>query len=448
VPGTDKRLGREFGKLWTAATVSGLGDGVTQIAGPLLAVSITRSPVQVAGLMVAQQLPWMLFALPTGAMVDRADRRRAMASASAARAAALTALGVMVLLGQASMPLLYVIFFAVGSAGLVFENAATAVLPALVGRSGLERANGRLQSATALARSLVAQPLGAWLFALAAWVPFLLDASGLVLVAGLAAALPPRVNAAPAQGAGPTLRAAMQEGARWLLGHRLLRTLAVTVAISNIGLGGVFAVFVLVARERLGVGSVGYGLLLAASALGGIAGGLLADRAIAAIGAGRVLRLEMAIEILTYLGLALTRSAVIAGVLLALLGLHLVMFSTVSASLRQSLAPPGMLGRVHGAYRMASNGGMLAGAALGGLVSTYAGLTAPFWLGFTGMTAVTVVVWGTLSNGGIQAARQSGLADSGEGAVQPRFDRPQRREREDGATDRSRGAPGAGAARR
>ena len=409
----DRKLGRDFGKLWAAASVSGLGDGVTQIAGPLLAVSITRSPAQVAGLMVAQQLSWTLFALLSGAMVDRVDRRLAMVSASGIRAAALAALAVMVFTGHADMPLLYVIFFAVGCAGLVFDNAATAVLPALVPRSGLERANGRLQSAVTLARSLVAQPLGAWLFALAAWVPFLLDASGLVLVAALAVALPALVNAAPAHRSRPTLRASMREGAHWLAGHRLLRTLAVTVAVSNVGLGAVFAVFVLVARVRLGVGPLGYGLLLAASALGGIAGGLLADRVVRAIGAGWVLRVEMIVEIFTYLGLALTRSAVVAGGLLALLGMHLVMFSTVTASLRQSLAPANMLGRVYGAYRTASNGGMLAGAVLGGLLSSYFGLTAPFLLGFTAMTTVTASVWGSLGNRDIRAARQLALADGG-----------------------------------
>jgi predicted MFS family arabinose efflux permease len=311
----------------------------------------------------------------------------------------------MVFIGHASMLVLYGIFFVVGCAGLVFENASTAVLPALVDRRGLERANGRLQSAATLARSLVAQPLGAWLFALAAWVPFLLDTGALVLVTALVAALPAFVNAAPAQGARPTLRASMHEGVRWLLDNRLLRTLAVTVAISNVGLGAVFAIFVLVARVRLGIGPLGYGLLLAACAAGGVAGGLLASRAVAAIGAGWVLRAEMAVEILTYLGLALTRSAIVAGVLLALLGMHLVMFSTVTASLRQSLAPADMLGRVHGAYRLVSNGGMLAGAALGGLLSSHFGLAAPCWLGFTAMTAVTVVVWNTLNNRDIRTAR-------------------------------------------
>lgn len=424
MPGTDRKLGREFGKLWAAATVSGLGDGVTQIAGPLLAVSITRSPPRLAGLMIAQQLPWMLFALPVGAMVDRADRRLAMAAASVARAAALGVLGVVVFIGDVSMPMLYVTFLAVGCAGLVFENASTAMLPALVGRSRLERANGRLQSAATLARSLVAQPLGAWLFAVAAWVPFMLDAGGLVLAAALAAALPALVNAAPARGSRPTLRASMHEGIRWLLGSRLLRTLALTAGISNVGLGAVFAVFVLVARVRLGVGPLGYGLLLATSAIGGIAGGLLADRAVAAVGAGWVLRAEMIVEILTYLGFALTRSAIIAAVLLALLGMHLVMFSAVSASLRQSLAPATMLGRVHGAYRVVSNGGMLAGAALGGLASAVFGLTAPFLLGFAVMTAVTVAVWGTLNNRDIRTARQSELADEAGGRGDRASNRP------------------------
>jgi predicted MFS family arabinose efflux permease len=405
VPGTDRGLGRDFGRLWAAATVSALGDGLTQIAGPLLAVSITRDPVLIAGLTVAQQLPWMLFALPSGAMVDRVDRRRAMTCAALARAVALGALACLVFIGHVGMPLLYLVFFAVGCAGLIFENATTAVLPALVGRSGLERANGRLQSAMALTRSLVGPPSGAWLFALAAPVPFLLDAGGLALAAVLAATLPAGASTGGAEGPRATLRASIHEGVRWLLGNRLLRTLALTAGISNIGLGAVFSVFVLAARARFGTGPPGYGLLLAASAAGGLAGGLLAARAVGSIGAGWVLRAEMAVETFTYLGLALTRSAIAAGALLALLGMHLVMFSTVSASLRQSLAPAGMLGRVHGAYRLVSNGGMLAGAALGGVASTCLGLTAPFWLGFTTMSGVTALAWGVLSNREIRAAR-------------------------------------------
>jgi MFS family permease len=79
-------LNREYGKLWTASTISNLGDGITLVAGPLLAATLTRDPVLVAGLTFAQQLPWLLFSLVSGALVDRLDRRRLMATVDLFRA--------------------------------------------------------------------------------------------------------------------------------------------------------------------------------------------------------------------------------------------------------------------------------------------------------------------------------------------------------------------------
>jgi predicted MFS family arabinose efflux permease len=149
---------------------------------------------------------------------------------------------------------------------------------------------------------------------------------------------------------------------------------------------------------------VGYSLLLAAVASGGLIGGLLAGRVVAAIGAGTALRVELAVETLSYLGLLLIRDAAAVAALLALLAMHLTIFSAVSASLRQSLAPPDMLGRVQGSYRAVSNGGMLAGAALGGILTSVAGLTAPFWVGLAGMAVVLSFAWPALSNRQIRMA--------------------------------------------
>ncbi len=167
----------------------------------------------------------------------------------------------------------------------------------------------------------------------------------------------------------------MGEGLAWLPGHRPLRALALAAALSNLGLGALFSVFTLFARARLGSGPLGYGVLLAVIAAGGLPGGLAAGRVIPAVGAGPALRAELVLEALSYLGLLLTRSPGAAAALLAFLAANLTLFSSVGAALRQSLAPPGMLVRVQGAYRAVSNGGMLAGAALGGLLTTVAGLT-------------------------------------------------------------------------
>jgi MFS family permease len=406
-------LGRAFGRLWTANTLSGLGDGTINVAGALLAASLTRDPVEISGLMVAQQLPWMLFALPSGALADRFDRRRLMIVLSAMRAVALGVLAVAVAAGMAGVPLLYVVFFLAGCAGLVFENAATAMLPAVVAGSELERANGRLQAARTLTQELVSGPLGSWLFVLAAWTPFLLDTGVLITVVVVVAGLP-KIAAATAPTTGgmtgtqPGLWREMVVGVRWMARHRLLRSIALAAGLSNLGLGAVLSLLVLIAGERLGLGSYGYGLLLTAAAGGGIVGGLLTGRLVAIAGSGNVLRWGLIIEALSHLGLALTDDPVAAGSILAVLSMHLVVFSATCASLRQALVPPELLGRVHAGYRLFSNGGMFAGAALGGVVARLFGLTAPFWLGLGIVAIVTACVWRVLNDRDLRAARHRG----------------------------------------
>lgn len=395
---------RGFRTLWTASTISSLGDGVSVVAGPLLAAALTRDPVQVAGLMVAEQLPFVVFTLPGGAIVDRVDRRFLMAASSVVRVLALGLLGLMIALGQANLPLLYVTFLLVGCAAVLYENASMTAIPALVGPDELERANGRMYASTTLGRSLLAPLVAGWLFTLAPWTPFVLDATAFALVALLALNLPRTLTRVP-PGSRPTLRAAIVEGVRWLLRHRLLRTLALTVALENLTLGSVLSILVLIAQDRLGLDSVGYGLLVAAMAVGGIAGGLVAARVIRLLGPGTTLRIGFILEALTHLGLALTRSAILAGVIGAVLGLHLMLFSTLNSSLRQSLTPPDLLGRVHSAYRLLSNGGLLLGAATGGLLAHSFGLTAPFWLGFALVSLVTIAVWRVLNDRDITAAR-------------------------------------------
>ena len=175
---------------------------MTQVAGALLAVALTSSPPRIAGLLAAQQLPWVLGALPAGALVNRVDRRRAMAAACLARAAALGTLGLLVAAGRAGLPVMYLVFLVTGAAGVVYENAATAIVPVLVARPELTRANGRLQAASSLSRSLLAQPLGAWLFTVAPWVPFLLDTAGLLLVTVMTSTLPRVARTPPPPDAG------------------------------------------------------------------------------------------------------------------------------------------------------------------------------------------------------------------------------------------------------
>jgi MFS family permease len=143
--------------LWAASTVSSLGDGMYLAALPLLAATLTRDPLAVSVVTFAGWLPWLLFALPAGALVDRLDRRRVMWTVDAARALVVGVLTVAVLAGWASIPLLAVAGFLVGAGQTLFENAAQAMVVAVVGRDPrrLERANGQLVASLTVGQQLV-----------------------------------------------------------------------------------------------------------------------------------------------------------------------------------------------------------------------------------------------------------------------------------------------------
>ena len=402
------RPGTNFGKLWTASTVSFLGDGVTLAAGPLLAASVTRDPILVAGVAVAQQLPWLLFSLPGGALVDRVDRRRVMWISDAVRCAAIGFLGGAVLLDLASLPILYAAFFVLGAATVPFSAASTSILPSVVTREGLAGANGRLFGAQVVAGQMVGPPLGGLLFASSTSLPFLVDAGSFVAASALVLAMDGTFRATGLQEAPrTTLRAEISEGFAWLWGHRLLRTLAMALGVMNLTSAATIAVLVLFAGGRLGLGSVGYGLLLSSLAVGGVLGALCAGRVVGWLGAGTTMRGGLLVEASTSAVIALSHNTYVVGTMLALFGFHAIVWNVVTISLRQELVPDGLLGRVNSSYRLLGMGGAAVGALLGGLLAKGFGLTAPFWFAAASVAVMTIVSWRTLGNGTVTAAREN-----------------------------------------
>ena len=167
----ERRPGRSFGTLLAAGAISNLGDGVTWAAAPLLAASITRDPRAIGAVGVAWSLPWLLFALVSGAVADRADRRWLMVGADLARTLSLAALAVAVATGPASILVLLVVFFVNATAETVFDTAWQATLPMVVDRDQLPRANGWLQTVEFAANGLLGPAAGGVLFAAAAAAP-------------------------------------------------------------------------------------------------------------------------------------------------------------------------------------------------------------------------------------------------------------------------------------
>lgn len=324
----------------------------------------------------------------------------------AVRCATVGLLGLAVLLDLASLPILYAAFFVLGAATVPFSAAS--ILPSVVSREGLAGANGRLFGAQVVAGEMAGPPLGGFLFALSASLPFLLDAGSFAAASALVLAMGGSFRA-PRPGEAPrtTLRAEIAEGFAWLWGHRLLRTLALALGVMNLTSSATTAILVLFAGERLGLGLVGYSLLLSSLAVGGVLGALSAGRLAGWLGAGTTMRAGLLIEASTSAVIALWQETYVVGTMLVLFGFHALVCNVVTMSLRQELVPDGLLGRVNSSYRLLGMGGAAAGALLGGLLAKGFGLAAPFWFAAASVAVMTVLAWRTIGNDTVTAARQN-----------------------------------------
>ena len=406
---------------------------------PLLAATLTRDPLAVSVVTFAGWLPWLLSALPAGALVDRLDRRRVMWTVDAARALVVGALTVAVLAGWASIPLLAVAGFLVGAGQTLFENAAQAMVVAVAGRDPrrLERANGQLVASLTVGQQLIGPPAGSAAFALAPWLPFLADAVSFGASAGLVAAItgqfqperipgphppvpgPPEGERSPAAGtAAPVvhspppapqavrnLRAEIAEGLRFLFGHRLLRACVLLVSASNLAFMAGEAVLVLFATDELGLGSRGYGLLLAAVALGGLPGSLLAARVGGRVPPGTLIVGGVLVGAVVMACFGLATDPWVAGAAYAATGAVWGVWNVTLLSLRQAIVPDRLMGRVVGAVRLIGFGSIPVGALLGGLVARSLGLRAPFLGGAAVLAVAALAATPVITTGAIQAAR-------------------------------------------
>ena len=182
-------LDRNFRALWTANSVSTLGDGMVGAAAPLLVASVSDDPVLIGLAVFVQQLPWLLFSLVSGVVIDRLDKQRLIVAVDALRGALTAVLALAVWSGHASIPVIYGIAFVLGTGETLAENAASTLVPAVVASDLLPQANSRLHGSYFVLNKLAGRPVGASLFVLAAALPFGLDATSFFVSAALVASM-------------------------------------------------------------------------------------------------------------------------------------------------------------------------------------------------------------------------------------------------------------------
>ena len=375
---TDDRLGPDYVKLWFATAINNVGDGVRMTALPLLAATFTRNPIAIAGVLFACKLPWLLFSLISGAVVDRVDRRKLMIAINILRGVAMAALGFVVLGGGGGLALLYVVALAQGIGEVFSDNAAFALMPNIVPKHRLEDANGRLEAAVVTMNEFAGPALGGLLFALALGVPFLLDSFSFVVAALLLGTMAYRPKPIADPAPKRPIRKDIAEGLRWLWAHPLLRNLSLIAAATNLVLHATFAIAVLFALDVLGLGEIGFGLLLSAEAFGALTGSLLAGSLKRRLGITRTVVVALLVAGAANLAIASSTSWLVVGAMMVAVAFAGGLWNVVTNSLRQSLVPDRLLGRVQSTHRLLSWGAIPLGTLLGGVLSQFVGLRAPF----------------------------------------------------------------------
>ncbi|MCX4701704.1 MFS transporter [Streptomyces sp. NBC_01352] len=366
-----------FGRLWSAAVLSSFGDALRGAALPLLAVSLTDEPLLVASVTACGYLPWIVFGLLGGAVADRVDQRRAMWMVDAVRGLLVACFAVAVAFGHASIGLLIALAFALTTLQTLFDNAATALLPALVDREALGSANARLMTGQQIAGGLVAAPVVPLLLVVGAAMPFGVDAVTFLLAAALVASLPTAVPERTPRPTGSTLRREIAEGLRTLRRDRALRALCAATALCNIGVGALIAGLVFLVTGWLGAGAAGYAAATTAYAVGGLTGGTASGRIVARLGRVRAVLLAGTVQTGALVVMGSVRSMVALAAAMAVFGFMGMVWNVNTRTLMQERSPAELLGRVSSAFRTLAVAGAPLGALLGGAVATAWGLNAP-----------------------------------------------------------------------
>lgn len=384
-PASD-RLGASYYKLFSGTVVSNLGDGMATVAYPWLASAITRNPMLIALVAVAQRLPWLIFTLPAGVITDRVDRRKAMITMDVLRGCLTLVVAFAVLGAQDTLPgpdeldavtgtqsgLFLLVLGAtllLGMAEVLRDNSNQTIMPNIVEPHQLEKANGRIWSIENVTNTFAGPPLGSLLLLVAFALPFFVDAATFFLAAAMVFLIPGTFRAgrdetAPRQ----TFREELGEGVRWLMAHTLLRPMAIILGLLNAAGMVSGATIVLFAQEVLDIGPLLFTVLFFGGAVGGLIGGNVAPAISKRLGSGTALAIALG-------GMAI--GPVIIGLVpwwplvIVIFGLEAflgILWNVITVSLRQTIIPSRLLGRVNSVYRFFAWGMIPIGAALGGAI--------------------------------------------------------------------------------
>lgn len=425
-------LGRDFGKLWTAAAFSNLADGLGRTAVPLIATTLTHDPLAISVIGALAFVPWLIFGLPAGMLVDRFDRRIIMALANAIRGGVALWLAILGVSGTLDLWALFLGTLIFGLGETLFDNATNAVIPGVVTRKQLDRANGRMQAAQVTIDMFIAQPIAGVLFAVSLALPLWLGSVGyivpivLALLLPISAARPLRDEThvldadAPDVAAGAVVaepvpvpqtpsKTTAREAISYLWHNKYLRAMTIYTSLVGSALSFAQAATILYFLDDLGVQPWAIGFVTAGIGVGALAGSLVASRLVERFGRGWVM---FGANVGAALGLGLT------GVMPEVWGasaayafgaFSISVWNVPWGALRQQIVPAPIFGRVLGIIRTFTWGMFPIATILGGWAAQ-ASLRLPFVVAGVFIIVATACGAHLLVVGTRKAGAEAGMA--------------------------------------
>jgi MFS family permease len=415
-----KRPGNRFLRFSAAVGLANLADGIAIVAWAWTASLLTRDPLWIAALPAALRLPWVLFALPSGILADRVDRKRLIVLCDLIRSLVYGLAGGAILL---SLPLsapsvsgvgntaLYGALLGfgllIGCAEVARDNAAQSMLPAIVPSERLEHANGLLGSIETVGNSMAGPAVGAFLVAIFLPSPFLMIAVALLIAALLTTSLTGSFKAVPQSEKVPEWRSDLIEGFRFVVGNPMLRVLVLITGFWNFFAEMAFIALVLHVQENLNSGATTYGLVLAVGAIGGVVGGLLVAPLLRIFSTGVLAQWMNLAAAPMFLLIAFAPGPISVAVAMFMFYLSGIIWDTLSVSYRQRVVPDEIMGRVNSVYRLFSWGMMPLGLVASGAIVNLAeritergtALTIPFLVAAAGVFILAALSWRPLGKG-------------------------------------------------
>jgi len=415
---TSPRPGGQFSRFAGAVGLANVADGIAIIAWAWTASLLTRDPLLIALLPAALRIPWVVFALPSGILADRADRQRLVVMCDLIRACVYAAAGAAIVLNMPLAaapphslvnPVLYNALlgfgFIIGCAEVARDNAAQTMLPAIVAPSHLERANGQLQSIETIGNSMLGPATGSFLIAILLPLPFFVIAFSVLLAALVTASLKGSFRARKSETR--AWQSELSDGFRFVVGNPMLRVLVLITGFWNFFAEMAIIALVLHVQENLKAGAMTYGFILAIGAVGGVAGGVLVAPLLKRFSYASLAQWMNFVAAPLFVAIAFAPSSVIVGAAMFFFSLSGVIWNTLSISYRQRVVPDEIRGRVNSVYRLFAWGMMPLGLVVSGLVVRWAegfmvrgtALLLPFLIAAAGIALVAIFSWRPLDRG-------------------------------------------------